>query len=67
MSFNKSIKIQNSRRALAKEIAKTYELHMTPKSCIVRYCLLSAVRLESDALSYIETEVTRVIESRKLM
>jgi hypothetical protein len=67
MSFDKSIKIQNNRRALAKEIAKTYKLYMTPKSCIIRYCLLNAVRLESDALSYIEKEVKRILYARSLI
>jgi hypothetical protein len=67
MSFDKAIKIQNDRRSLAREIAKTYELHMTPKSCIIRYCLLNAVRLESDALSYIEKEVKRILYARSLI
>lgn len=67
MGFDKAIKIQNNRRAYAKVISKTFELHMTPRSCIIRYCMKEGVRFSSDALSFIEKEVKRILYARSLI
>lgn len=67
MDFDKAIKIQNNRRAYAKVISKTYELHMTPRSCIIRYCMKEGIRFSSDAMSFIEREIKRILHARSLI